>query len=131
MFRCELNRSRYRFKSSGKPAAEQRRKVTAARKFSVTELQLLGDLLIAVDVRVVEIIQKTAALADHHEQPTAGAVIFFVGLQMSRKMIDAFGKQSDLHVRGSGIFLVQLKALNRFGFRFHICLVPQNNSGQI
>ena len=66
---------------------------------SVAQFQFLRNRLITAHIRVVQIIQQTSALADHHQQPAARAVVFLVGLQMFGQMIDALGQQRDLHVR--------------------------------
>ncbi len=44
----------------------------------LAEFELLGDGLVAVDVYALEVIQQPTTLADHHQQPTAGAVVFLV-----------------------------------------------------
>ena len=49
---------------------------------SVAQLELLGNRGVAADVFDLQIAQQTTALADHHQQPAAGAVVFFVRLQM-------------------------------------------------
>jgi hypothetical protein len=85
----------------------------------VAQLQLLGDRLIAAHIRVVKVIQQTAALADHDQQPAARAVVFFAGLQVFGQMVDPLGQQGNLHVGGTGVALVQFEFLNRLNFRFH------------
>ena len=49
---------------------------------SVAQLELLGNGLIAAEVLDLQIAQQAATLADHHQQPAPGAMIFFVRLQM-------------------------------------------------
>jgi hypothetical protein len=85
----------------------------------VAQLELLGDRLITRQVGVMEIIQQSATLADHFEQTTAGTAILDVFLQMIGQVIDALGQQSDLHVSGSSVALVQPEACYRLSF-FHI-----------
>jgi len=67
----------------------------------------------------MEIIQETAALADHHEQAAAGTMVFLIVLEVLGQVIDALGQQRNLHIGRTGIPLVQLEILNRFRFRFH------------
>lgn len=55
----------------------------------------------------MQVIEKTAALADHHQKTAAGTVILLVALQMFGEVVDAMGKQRDLHVSRAGVFLVQ------------------------
>ena len=81
---------------------------TPARKL-MAQLQLLRDRLIAFDVRVVEIIQQTTALADHHQQPATRAVIFLVALQVFGQMVDPLRQQGNLHVCRTSVSFVQLK----------------------
>jgi len=75
----------------------------------MTQLQLLGDGLVTFRVRGVEIIQQTAALAYHHQQPAARAVVFFVRLQMLGQMVDPLRQQRNLHVRRPCVLGVQLE----------------------
>ena len=83
------------------------------------QLELFGDGLVTAHVRGLEIIQQAAALADHHQESAAGAVIFLVALQMLGQVVDALGEQRDLHVGGPGVLGVHLKCFNRLGLRFH------------
>jgi hypothetical protein len=89
------------------------------KKGLVAQLELLGDRLIPRQVRVMEIIQQTAALPDHDQEATAGAVVFDIFLQMFGQMIDALGQKSDLHVSGPCVALVQSEPCYRLSF-FHI-----------
>jgi hypothetical protein len=88
-------------------------------KLSVAELELLGDRLISRQIRVVKIVQQRAPLADHFQQPPAGAVVFGVLLQMLGEVIDSLCQQSDLHIRGPCVRFVQLEPRYRLSF-FHI-----------
>ena len=56
-----------------------------------------------------KIFEQAAALADHHQQPAARAVIFFVGLQMLGQMVDAMRQQRDLHVRRTRVLGVRFE----------------------
>ena len=50
----------------------------------VAQLELLGDRLITAQVGVLQIIEQAAALADHHQQPAAGAVILVIASANAR-----------------------------------------------
>jgi hypothetical protein len=89
------------------------------KKWSVAQLEPLGDRLIARQVRLVEIIQQAAALADHDQEAAPGAMVLDIFLQMFGQMIDALGQKSDLHVRGPCVALVQPEPCYRLSF-FHI-----------
>ena len=75
----------------------------------LAQLQLLRDRLITAHVGVVQVIQQTAALADHHQQSAARTVILAVLLKVLGQMIDPLGQQSDLHIRRTRVLLVQSK----------------------
>jgi len=47
------------------------REVPSPRRRLLPQLELLGYRLVAINVNVMEIIQQTPALANHHQQPTA------------------------------------------------------------
>ena len=94
-----------------------------SRKLLVAQFQLFRNGLVAAQILALEVIQKAPALADHHEQPAARAVVFFVGLQMLRQMIDALRQQRDLHIRRTRVAVMCLKLLYRLCFGFHKKLV--------
>ena len=85
----------------------------------MAQLELLGERLVAAQIRVVQIIEEPAALADHQQQPAARAVILLGRLQMLGQLVDALREQRDLHVGGTGVFGVQLKLFNRLRLCFH------------
>ena len=85
----------------------------------VAQLQLLGYRLVALQILVLQIIQQRPALADHHQQPAARAMVFFIALQMLRQMVDAMRQQRDLYIGRTGVAVMGLKLLNRLCFRFH------------
>ena len=92
---------------------------TTAAHSLLAQLQLLGHRLIAGHVLEVQVIEQTAALADHHEQTTARTVVFFVLLQVFGQVVDPAGEQGDLHIRRTCVFLVQLEISYHFRLRFH------------
>ena len=67
----------------------------------------------------MQIIQQTAALADHDQQSPAGAVVFDVFLQVLGQVVDALGQQRDLDVGRTGIPLVQFEIRDHLRFCFH------------
>jgi hypothetical protein len=84
-----------------------------------TEAELLQQVLIANHVVLVDIVQKTAALGDHHQKSTTGVVVLLVVLKMTGEVVDALCQKRDLHVGGPCVLLVQSKALYRFFLSFH------------
>jgi len=93
----------------------------ARRKLNklLAQLELFGDRLVAADIRIGQIIQQTAALADHQQQTTAGAMILLGRLQMLGQMVDAVREQRDLHVGRTRVLRVRLELFNRFRLCFH------------
>ena len=85
----------------------------------MAKLELLCNRLIARQVRLMQIIQQATALPDHFQQATTGAVVLDVLLQMLGQVVDPLRQQRDLHIRRSGVFLVQLETVNGLNFRFH------------
>jgi hypothetical protein len=70
------------------------------------QAELLDDSPIPLTVRVLEVQEEAAALADDPKQPHAGMVVLGVGLEMLGELVDALGKKSDLDFRGTGVLLV-------------------------
>src|SRR6185436_6167813 len=60
---------------------------------SLAQLQLFGDSHVALGAGGVKIIKEPAALADHHQQPAARAVILVVFLQMLGQRVNATGQK--------------------------------------
>lgn len=114
----ESSRSRFRLKFESERRLVKNKSRTSAN--SVAQLQFLRDRLIAVQIYGLQVFEQAAALADHHQQPAARAVILFVRLQMFGQMVDPLGQQRNLHVRRTRVLAMQLKLVNRLGLRFHI-----------
>ena len=95
------------------------RKSISANRGLLAKLQLPGERLVTVRVRVLEIVQQTPALADHFEQTPPRTVVLQVFLKVLGQMVDALRQQGDLNIRRSGVALVNPKFLNHFRFRFH------------
>jgi hypothetical protein len=95
------------------------RKFPEEKKWSVAQLEPLRDCLIARQISMMEIIQQTAALADHDQKAAPRAMVFDIFLQMFGQVIDALGQKSDLHVGGPCVALVQSEPCYRLSF-FHI-----------
>ena len=78
-------RSRYRPDFDGKAG----RLLAQAKTFN--------NLAVPIRVATVEIVQQTAALIDHHNQSAARCMIFHVGLEMRRQIVDPLAEKRDLH----------------------------------
>ena len=91
---------------------------------------MLNDLSVSVDIRALQVVQKTAALAYHLEEPTSAVVILFVRAEMVGQIIDAFGEQRHLNVRRSSVGCVDLILLDRRAFfKSHVLVCPDVAAG--
>lgn len=61
------------------------------------------DGAIALDVVLADVVEKPAALTDHHEQTTASVVVVLVFFEMVVQIRDPGGEDGNLHFRRSGI----------------------------
>jgi len=86
---------------------------------SVAEFQLLGDGLVAGEIRGVKIIQQAAALAHHFQEAAARTMIFDVLLQMLGQVVNPFRQKRHLHISRPGVALMDLKTAYGLSF-FHI-----------
>jgi hypothetical protein len=95
-------------------------KPDAGGKRLFPQLELFRDRLVPARVRAMEIIQQAAALADHHEQSTAGTMVLLVLLQVLGEVVDPLREQRDLHVGRTGVLRMQPEILNHLRLNFHI-----------
>ena len=69
-------------------------KCTASKKTQqrilLSDTQLLNQGAIAINIFLLQILQQAAALADQLEQTAPGMMILGMGLEMFRKITDAF-----------------------------------------
>jgi hypothetical protein len=72
----------------------------------------LDDSPIARNFGVTQVVEKPTSLTDHLEKTTAGMVILLVRPQVLGELINAPGKDCDLHFRGARIGFVGLEILN-------------------
>ena len=73
----------------------------------VPESQFLNDLAVAVDVRPLHVVQQTAALADHLQQPTAAVMILLVRPEVLGQVVDPLGEERNLDAGRAGVGLVR------------------------
>ena len=58
----------------------------------LAQTKAFDNLAIPIRVATVEIIQKPAALVDHHDQPASRRMVLQVRLQMRRQIVDALAQ---------------------------------------
>ena len=71
-----------------------------------TDIELLNQSTVSIDVLGFQIIQETASLTDHLVKTAAGMVILLVVLQMLGEFLNPCGKESYLYFGGTGIFRI-------------------------
>ncbi len=81
-----------------------------ARKLLTTQAKTADDLVIALYVRALEVVQQTPALRDHLEQAAPRVVV--LGFEMLGQLVDALAEQSDLHLRRTRIAVVRPKLID-------------------
>src|SRR5690349_6463246 len=72
-------------------------------RWSPAEAQPLDDRSIAADVRLGEIVEEPAPLADEKKQTTTAVVVVFVDLEMLSEVTDALREQRDLDLGRAGV----------------------------
>ncbi len=72
----------------------------------LSEVQLLDDCTIAVDVNLLQITEEITSVTDHLQKTAAAVVVLHVGLQVLGQVVDAVGQNSDLNFGGTGVTLV-------------------------
>jgi hypothetical protein len=69
----------------------------------LAQTKAFDNLAIPIRVTTVEVIQKSAPLVDHHDQPASRSMVLQVQLQMRRQIVDAVAQQCNLDFRRAGI----------------------------
>jgi hypothetical protein len=72
----------------------------------VAEPKVANDLPISAYVGLLEVLEKTAALANHLEESSSAVVVLGMGLEVVRQVIDAIRQDGNLHARGPCVRLV-------------------------
>ena len=85
---------------------------------TLDRLHLLADAelgnhgLVAFRVILLQVVEQATPPADHHQKPTARAVIFQVRFEVFRQLTDALAQQRDLNFGASGIGSVRAICVN-------------------
>src|SRR5579862_12486 len=58
----------------------------------LAQTKATNNLAIPIRVATVKVIQKTAPLVDHHDQPASRCMVLEVRLQMRRQVVDSFAQ---------------------------------------
>jgi hypothetical protein len=69
----------------------------------VAQAKIGDDLPIAVDVSALQVVQETAALADHLEETTAPMMILGMLPEVIGQIVDPFREHADLNLGRAGV----------------------------
>src|SRR6478752_4951752 len=72
---------------------------------SATEAEALDDRAVALDLGLLQVVEKTTALADEQQQTTTAVVVVLVLLEVLGEVADAVAEQRDLHLGRAGVAL--------------------------
>jgi len=72
----------------------------------LSQVQLLDDGTVAVDVYLLEVTEEITSVTDHLEQTAAAVVVLHVGLQVLGQAVDAVGQNGNLNLGRTGVTLV-------------------------
>jgi hypothetical protein len=100
----------------------------AARNRLLADTQFADDVTVAVRIRLLEVIQKAAALAHQHQQTTARTMILFVGFEVLGQLANTLAEDRDLHFRTAGIGVMGAVTRDNVGFfrrcQHGVCVTP-------
>jgi hypothetical protein len=85
-----------------------------------TEFQAADQFMVLLNIPALEVIEQAATLRDHLEQPAPRVIVFLMRFEMLCELVDALGKQRDLHLRRPRIALVRLVRGDDLFLRFSI-----------
>src|SRR3954467_12087029 len=81
----------------------------------LTDAEALDQVRVAVRVLALQVVEKSAALADQLQQAAARVMVLRVRLEMVGQIADALAEERNLHFRGSGVALMGSVAADDFG----------------
>src|SRR5258706_14423229 len=71
------------------------------------ELQRRDDVAVAIEIRLLEVIQRSPTLADNLKKPTTRMVILLVSLEVLGELIDSLAEKCNLLLRRAGVLLME------------------------
>ena len=89
------------------PSLYDKARLAFSRLTLTAQAQTADHLVIALNVRALEVIEQTPALRDHLQQAAPRVIVFLMGFEMIRQLVDALAEQSNLHLRRTRIAFVR------------------------
>jgi hypothetical protein len=97
---------------------DMRPRENSVRLFAQAEA--LDELLVAFDVRAIEVGKQAAALPDELDKGALGVKIVAAGRHVAGKLLDTLGQDGYLHMRGAGVVLVDAVLLYKTYFELGV-----------
>lgn len=69
----------------------------------IPETKVLNERAILLNVRTLQVVQKTTALADHLQETATPMVVLGVGTEVTRQVVDPLGEERNLYAGRTGI----------------------------
>ena len=80
---------------------------SSLRQFALlSEVQLVDDRAVTLDVGLLEVAEKVSSVADHLLKSAAAVVVLVVGLEVLGEVLDSVGKKRDLYLGRTCVTLV-------------------------
>src|SRR5260221_8495624 len=92
----------------------RRGRISGPGRSLFAEPQLLDNHPVPLDVGGLQIVEQPTPLTDHAEQAATAVMVALVHLEMLRQVLDAFGQERDLNLRGPRIRLVGPEVIDDF-----------------
>jgi hypothetical protein len=72
-----------------------------------TKAETTDQFTVALDIVVLHVVKEATPTSDELQEPTTGVVITLVDLEVLGEMDDALAQNGDLHLRRTGVRLVE------------------------
>ena len=82
----------------------------------LADTQFADHITVTVGIALLQVVQKTTALAHEHQQPATRSVVLLVGLEVLRQLADTLAQNRDLYLGAPGILVVCAKLRNNVCF---------------
>lgn len=85
-----------------------------------TDSERLNQFAIFDNVAVAEVTLQSASLTDKHEEPTSTVIVFLVGSEVVRDLVNSSLQNGNLNLGRSGVSLGGRILLDSFRFNFFV-----------
>ena len=82
----------------------------------LADAEFLNHGLVTLDVKLLQVVEQAATLADHHQKTAARSMVLLMRLEMLRQLGDPRAENRDLDLRAAGVVRVRLVLLDDVGF---------------